>query len=525
MFNFSKKKTLYCVLGIILSVIVMALCLTFGVEDKGITEIPIWAVILRYIALSCLSIILALIFYIFASKQIFWYTFLLMQGYLTLYVILQFTMEFSTSITAVIISVLILSILCFIFVRDFKNKQILINGVSDENISKKQQKEIQEIKQLLIEDERIKNEISYLNKSIIVGSQLSGALYQMIKDDYCYYFHYLGNILKGIDEKKFINNFDNIDDLIAQNKKDYKIDKSEILKIKSKINCVPQTIDYGNLTILLNNGKKKRFSFINLIEENELKIFFEDNIEIKNVTKIENEEETPITYEKKEKLNLVNLFVLIYSLVSSFIMVFYLFFNNEYLNHTLSVLGVIIAISSFEIYIALNKYLIIESNQQVVGEKLSYGFQFFIFPIALAIKCLFNLQYIIIYDYVKLIIYSAILLAILLVLFFLFTSEYKKKKIVIVAVIFTLLFLLPSCIAKINSGLDFSTPQEVVCVVVDKSTSAGSDETYYYLTINYNNKEIKAEVNEEKYNSTEIGENIIVLECKGLLGIEKVVFK
>ena len=39
------------------------------------------------------------------------------------------------------------------------------------------------------------------------------------------------------------------------------------------------------------------------------------------------------------------------------------------------------------------------------------------------------------------------------------------------------------------------------------------------------NKEIKAEVIEEKYNSTEIGENIIVLECKGLLGIEKVVFK
>ncbi len=37
-------------------------------------------------------------------------------------------------------------------------------------------------------------------------------------------------------------------------------------------------MDYGNLKVSLKNGKNKKYTLINLFEENELKMFFGDKI-------------------------------------------------------------------------------------------------------------------------------------------------------------------------------------------------------------------------------------------------------
>lgn len=532
MFNFSKKKTIYCLIGIGISILVMALGFYFGIEGKSLVEIPFWAIVLRYIAITSMTLILGFIFLIFFDKKFFWFIVGLFQAYIIIYGIIFYTSKTDVVLSWIIFSVLVLSGLLFMFIREYKAKQISINGLQNKKISKKEQQEIEQLEKSALEDAKLKEQVKYLEKSILVGSQM-GTLFQMIKTDDAYYFHNVGSILKGIDDSKFLSDFDNLDGVINNNKKDFKIAKIDISTMQAKLNFIPQQLEFGTLIIKLKDGKTKRLGFANLIEKDDITQFFDNNIEIieKDSYKEITEENTKeLTNDEKIKLNKVNLFIMLFSVISSFIFTFYIFFNNQYTNAILSTICVILTISSFAIYIILNKYLRLDTNRfnsnDVVNGKISYVLTFFFFPILMALKCSLNLIFVVSYDYVNLIIFSVVLLVLLLALFLIFTKEYKVKKGAIALAVIVLLALCPSCVAKINSGLDFTPPQEIACVVVEKPTHTdNNDKITYYLTIKYNDRDIKTEVEKEKYDITNIGDNVVVLRYNGLLGIEKVLLK
>lgn len=314
MAKISKKKLFFSMLGVVICVIALVLSIVF---DPGgdLGEVPLWAVFLRYLAVSCIAVMVGLLSYIFSNKKAFWYTFGIMQGWLTLYFILQYTLYINVSITLSLLAAVVLCALIFIFSRDYKNKRIAINGLDDANLNAKEQKALAEVEKIIGQDDQLKHKISYLDKSIIVATQM-GSLIQIIRAGGQYYFHKVGTPFSGIDEDALITDFIDVDSQIDANQKDYQIASAEIKKISARVNHISGQSYYGSLTIKLENGKTKKFIFINLIEEEELELFFGSQIEVKSDIKKEYEQRE-LMEDEKAKLNKINLFLLIYSLLLS----------------------------------------------------------------------------------------------------------------------------------------------------------------------------------------------------------------
>lgn len=190
-----------------------------------------------------------------------------------------------------------------------------------------------------------------------------------------------------------------------------------------------------------------------------------------------------------------------------------------------------LTLSIFIIYIVLQKHLQLAETRfnqtEIIDGKISYLSIMLLFPILLAIKCLFDASSALMtFDYLKLALYSLGLFVVLLVIFFALTKEYKKNKSVIAFVVLVLLFFSPTSVALVNKNLDFTAPQKITCQVVDKTSER--DEYHnqeYYLIIKYNDSEIKTSVRMDRYYSTAVGEDVVVLRYNGALGIERVIFK
>lgn len=527
MFKFSKKKTIFGLIGVAVCILAFATLMEFS-PSGDLSEIPLWAILIRFVSVSFFSVAMGLIFYILFDKKFFWLVFGLFEISIIIQFVVHYTSRTNVELSLIIIAGLILAGLVFLFTKDYRSNKININGIDEKKISKKEQQEIDELAKALLDDQNLKTEIGYPDRSIVVAAQ-RGTIYQLIKTDDSYYFHRVGNIFTGIDNGKFVAETEDVNSIKSDNKKDFEIKRADIDGIKIKLNFMPQILDFGSLIFKSKDGKKKRFSFMNLIEKEELNRFFGSGIEIEENKKVydyEEEEEKEFSSEDKAKLNKINLFVFIFSLISSFFLVFYLFFNNEYVNAFLSTACVILTLASFGVYLLFSDYLTIDERKiYAKDERISYLTQIILIPMLLALKCMFNLFVVVDYDWVKLIIYSAILIAVLTALFILRSKEYKNKKSLLFVAIFVLLIISPTCVAKINSGLDFSAPQEIVCEISDKDTHTDNKgDTTYYLYIKYNDKEIRREVGEETFNENDIGDSVIVLKYPGSLGIEKVVF-
>ena len=529
MFNFSKKKTIFGLIGI--AVCISAFAISIGFLPRGdLSERSLWAIFLNFVSASFLSVALGLLLYIFFDKRFFWIVFGTFEIVIVLQLVLKYTLETNVELSLFIIAGLILTGLLFIFIRDYRSNKININGIDEKKISKKEQQEIDEISKALLDDEKLKTEIGYPDRSIVVTAQ-RGTVYQLIKTDDSYYFHRVGNIFTGIDNGKFVSETEDVKSIQSEGKKDFEIKRADIDGIRVNLNYMPQLLDFGTIIFKSTDGKKKKFSLMNLIEKEELNRFFGSGTEMeenKNFHKYKEEEENEkeLSSEDKAKLNKINLFVFIFSLISSFFLVFYTFFNSEYTNAFLSTTCVILTLASFGIYLLFPDYLTIDERKNYVNNgRISYLTHIFLIPLLMVIKCMLNLFVVVDYDWVKLIIYSAILIVVLTALFILRSKEYKKKKSLLFVAIFALLIISPTCVAKINSGLDFSAPQEIVCQISNKDTYTDkSGDTTYYLFIEYNGEEIRREVGEETFNDKDIGDSVTVLKFSGSLGIEKAVF-
>ncbi len=146
--------------------------------------------------------------------------FLLVFGLFVVFIIFRVLIEF-TSKSSPIATLFIISLIGIVFLvvtsySQYKSNNFAINGnkaLSNKEI-KEQEKFYNEINALIKQDDEFKNSIGYLKNSIILGTQYVGTMYQVIKINDGFLFHYIGNILKGIDQSKVIKDFFNIEKLM-----------------------------------------------------------------------------------------------------------------------------------------------------------------------------------------------------------------------------------------------------------------------------------------------------------------------
>lgn len=528
MFKFEKKKTLIGLLGFIVSVglIVLFACLS---PTGNIAELPLTEVIFRILALLFLSSAIGFLVLIFSDIKGFFLIFGLFAVMTLFRVLLEFTSKSSPSLTLFLISLVGIALLDIAAYNEYKTNNVAINGSSV--LSSKERKEQEEIDKeidiLIKEDEALKKDIGYVENSIIVGSQGAGTLFQVIKMDKGLLFHWVGNILKGIDEAKVIKDFTNVE-RNKDSKKDYILEYGEIDKISATIKNNYQIMDYGNLKITLKNGKNKRFGLINLFEEKELKQFFDNKIDIINKTSSIGKKEQKVDKNDINKMNKLNRIFFILSIISSIVFGVYFMFYNRIAHAILTTLCIAICLVPFVLYIVFPKYISIKEKHRyessVQNGKINIIHNALIFPVLFALISLIDGYMFIYYDFVKLLIYSLILFIICISILLIFTKEYKKAKSALVLIIFVFLFLSPSIVHKVNTAYDFSSPKKLACQIVEKPTwTDNNNEITYYLTINYKDKNIKTEVSKEVYEKYSVGENIEVARMKGLLGIERLI--
>ena len=529
MFKFSKKKTCIGLLGIIISICLVALfgCLS---PSGNITELNVFGVIFRILSLLFVASAIGFIFYIFSDIKGFLLVFGLFVVFIIFRVLIEFTSKSSPIITLFIISLIGIVFLVATSYNQYKSNNFAINGnkaLSNKEM-KEQEKFYNEINALIKEDDEFKNSIGYLKNSIIIVTQYVGTMYQVIKINDGFLFHYIGNILKGIDQSKVIKDFINIEQDIV-NKKDYILKFVEIDKITANIKSNYNIMDYGNLKVTLKNGKNKKYLLINLFEENELKIFFGDKINvIKQVKNIEANEVQEICDEEKLKMNKLNKFFFIFSIISSVIFGIYFCFYNKIAQAILTFLCIIICIIPFVIYILFPKYISLKDKSSyglnVQNGKLNIIQNVLIFPTLFALISIIDGYLFAYYNVIKLLIYSVILFVVFTSVILIFSKEYRKEKSALFVIILVCFILSPAIVHKIDFAYDFSPSQEIYCEITDNPTwTNNNNEITYYLTFKYDNKDIKTEVSKEIYENYNIGDKILVLKKQGALGIEKLI--
>ena len=528
MFKFSKKKTLIGLLGFIVSTGLIVL-FAYLAPSGNITELAVSGVIFRILSLLFLSSAVGFLAYIFSDIKGFFLIFGLFAVMTLFRVLIEFTSKTNPSMSLFIISLAGIVLLVVASYNQYKSNNFAINGESV--LSRKEKIEQEEINNELNilnkEDEEFKRSIGYIENSIIIGTQSAGTLFQLIKMNDGFLFHHVGNILKGVDESKVIKDFSNIE-INKDNKKDYTLKFEEVDKITASIKNNYHIMDYGNLKITLKNGKSKRYGLINLFEEKELKLFFNNNIEISNKVDNIDSNENIINNKDKDKMNKLNKFFFIFSIISSIIFGVYFMFLNNIAQAILTTLCIIICLIPFVLYIIFPKYISIKEkpryDSNIQKGKLNIIQNALVFPILFVLISLIDGYVFVYYDFVKLLIYSAILFIIFISILLACNKEYKKEKSALVVIIFVCLFLSPAIVHKVNTSYDFSSSQEIYCQIIDKPTwTNNNDETTYYLTFNYKDKSIKAEVSKEAYEKYNIEDNIVVIKKQGLLGIEKLI--
>ncbi len=516
--NFTRKKLFIGLSGFIVSAILFAIFASLS-PTGNITELPLSGVFFRILSLLFLPTAISFIFYIFSNKKGF---FIILSLFLTIVIIMilvEFTSNSNPSIALSLITLVGIALIVIPSYTTYKSIKISLNGSQLQN---------DKINAMIYDDGEFKKSIGYIQNSIIVSTQGTGSLFQVIKTNKSFIFHHIGNSLSGIDKSKIIKNFSNID-INKDNKKDYILTQENIDKISAVLKDNNQIINYGNITISLKNGKNKRYVLINSIGENDLTNFFDNNITIINKTHdIQN-----IEYSSNHKkiLNKLNKFFCIYSTISSVIFgLYFILYANKIANVIFTTLCIIICLIPFVSYIKYPKYITLKEsnfyNPGIQNGKLNISQNTLIFPLLFALIALIisPVMYMY-YDAIKLIIYSAILFVVFIATMLIFTKEYKKEKSTLFVIIMIGLILCPTIIHTVDTSYDYSTPQQIACEIIETTTwTNNNDEITYYLIVNYQNKNIKTEVSQKTYEKYNAGDNITVIKKQGLFGIEKLIF-
>ena len=139
------------------------------------------------------------------------------------------------------------------------------------------------------------------------------------------------------------------------------------------------------------------------------------------------------------------------------------------------------------IYIKFNEYIYISDKRYYVKPlregKMSFLDLFLIPLLFLLVNYIFDFEYYIKYDYLKLFLFILIPLTILLILFFVFTKEYKKYKNSLIPIIFYSIVYSFCLIYSIDSNFDLSNGAVKTLEVIKKDTHTNNSNevTYYFL--------------------------------------------
>ena len=526
MFNFSKKRTIIGLSGFAVSVgltVLFALLAPSG----GITELPAYGILFRILSVFFVSSALAFLGYVFGGSAGFLFIFLPLLLVTALQIILSFTSEFSPYLGLWVIALVGVGIVSLTSYRQYRFNNIVINGESalSENQRKKREQFENETRQLMEEDREMKESIGYLVDSVVVATPAAGNVFQVIKRSDGYHFHRVGNILKNLDRSRFITDF-SYEAPLSENKNDYLIRYEDIDGFSANVRPAVAAFDYGSLKIKLKNGKSKKFTFINLLEENELKGFFGENISVKTKTSADKTAAPEFSEKDKAKMNALNMFFFVYSLVSAVVFGLYFTCMDKTAYTVLTTLCILICIVPYVLYAVFQQYLSIKSPDVAGADnrKIIIMPSTFIFPLLFVLMAMLDFYIFIYYDILKLVIYSAVLFAVLAALFFIFTKEYKKKKDVAALAMIVILLLSPAIVHKIDIAYDYSAPLRIACEIIEKPTwTDNNGNVTYYFVIDYKGKEIKTEVEKKTYEAYETGNSVGVIAMNGALGIEKTV--
>ena len=517
MFHFTKKKTIIGVIGLILSIVLAAVCGGFD-KSGSIDQLTAGETAIRFFCVSGIALALSFLVIILFDWKMFFFAF----GAMEIMLSIQFITAANVSVGRILISLLVLGLAIFYFTAEYRRSKYDINGAVGVRQQQKEQKLIKDFEQLIAQDSELKRSIQYPEKSIVLASQM-GSIFQVIKSDGEYHFHCIGHMFTKIDQSKYITDFESIDNY--SDKGDYSVNRADISSVTATLRNVPNMMDFGTVKVSV-NGKTKRYGLINVMSAEELKTFFGEDIAItdKNVPAESNE--TDMDDNRKKVLNKINLARYVFSIISAAIFSAYTFLNSEKTDAVFTAFAIVICLTPVICYFVLKDFVTIRDVNVFTKQdksKINILFTVMLFPIVFALKCLllaFSVEH---YQLGKLLLYSLIPFAILLVAFLLFSKEYKKFKSCILVFALVMAFFSPSVVCKVNSAFDFRQPDVVACKVVDTSTHTdNSGKVTYYLVFEYGDRTIKTEVEENVYDQTEVGGEVNVLRYHGALGIQSV---
>ena len=518
MFNITKKKTIIGIVGIVLSIVLAAVCGGFDVGGS-IDSLTAGQKVIRFFCVSGIALTVGFLALIFFDWKMLLFASVAMETMVSL----QFITAVNVSVGMIFISLLAFGICTFWFTTEFRVYRYKINGAIGVRQQQKEREQIRANEEITAADDQLKRSIKYGEKSILISSQM-GAAFQVIKSEREYYFHYIGNILTKLDESKLITDLDDVESFA--HKKDFRLNAADIVSLNLTLRNAVQFMDCGTLKIKTSDGKTKSYGLLCGLEEEEIKSFFGEGIVIDNKMKPVEADEVAIDDSRKKVLNKFNLARYIFSIVSVIIFIVYTFYNSEKTDPYFTALAVIVCLVPTVTYFIFQDYLTIRDEGRFskrVSDKLNITATVVLFPIFFALKCLLTSYSMAYYQLPKLLLYSLIPLAVGLIVFFVFDKEYKKFKSCILVFALALIAFCPSFIYKVNIAFDFKQPEVVACEVIELSAdTAKNGKVDYNLVFSYEGRKIEVEVDELLYNELTVGGEVNVLRYRGLFGIQTV---
>lgn len=384
----------------------------------------------------------------------------------------------------------------------------------------KEQKKLEE--KLKAEYEEFLSSVDFGRKSLLLRVS-GGGFYQCIKGKDKYYFIFVGGELHGIDSNLIKTDFSD-EAAFIEKKKDYAINKEDIISVKYKTKKFQNSAFNDNKSIIIEcKNKKRAFRVLESVPSENIKAFFEGinvNVKCKNVSDNVNNlaKENPEA-DNKKLISRLKLVCTVLFFVSVLVSAVFLFIDINY--RIMSSLCMILFICIFILYIRYNDILSLDDKkgQKTFSKgKINIIFLIFIPSFALGIRSLLDIE---LTSYKNFVIFSILLFSIILFIFFLFTNEYKRKKSSIWVIIIVALFFAPAAVAQTNCIFDNSKEIITEARIYDMSISSGSKSTTtYQLDVEEpSGKRIELDVSKKFYERVAVGYTVVVGERKGLLNI------
>ena len=372
------------------------------------------------------------------------------------------------------------------------------------------------------EEEQVKKLIGYPHKSIIVTDKK--AFYQIVKQENGYLFHLLCSIDEELPTEKFLatNNPTNY----TLNQGDYLIAHNEIKGVKVTLKNAPSQLYCGTIKINI-GGECKKYNLPDLLSEHQLKSFFV-NVDIANKTATQPKHN--LSQKDRRALKNLNNALLVKGITSTIVLTLLCFVSTVTFNAVLTAMSIAVLLVPFVLYIKFPQYISMANSSRsqpyMTDGKINVLLSAFLPLMFIAFQIVLQSFNCIHFDWARFAVISAGVFVLLFAILLITTSEYRKNKKMLVVMALALLLLSCFVVYNLNANFIYGTTQTVQCEITEMhtNTTGVTDETDYYMQINYNGTTISLQVDKQTYQSQTVGQTIDFYVKKGLLGIESVFY-